>query len=78
MEDYFLYIDDLLESQKVRYLSLEFRCSLMRQPLITCLPNLMQKDAEAVTRPILDALGEDYSICCQGICYSICEVAYVC
>lgn len=43
VEDYFLYIDDLLESQK--------------------------KDAEAVTRPILDALGEDYSICCQGTAF---------
>ncbi|KAJ8444544.1 hypothetical protein Cgig2_000823 [Carnegiea gigantea] len=43
VEDYFLYIDDLLESQK--------------------------QDAEAVTRPILDALGEDYSICCQGTAF---------
>ncbi|XP_058220270.1 histone-lysine N-methyltransferase ATXR2 isoform X2 [Rhododendron vialii] len=40
VEDYFLYIDDLPQSEK--------------------------KEAERVTRPALDALGDDYSICCQG------------
>ncbi|KAG5545508.1 hypothetical protein RHGRI_017865 [Rhododendron griersonianum] len=39
VEDYFLYIDDLPQSEK--------------------------KEAERVTRPVLDALGDDYSICCQ-------------
>ncbi|CAO2824445.1 unnamed protein product [Amaranthus hypochondriacus] len=43
IEDYFIYVDDLPESQK--------------------------KEAEALTRPILDALGDDYSICCQGTAF---------
>lgn len=25
-----------------------------------------QEEAEQTTKPILDALGDDYSICCQG------------
>uniref|UniRef100_A0A7C9DXE1 [histone H3]-lysine(4) N-trimethyltransferase n=1 Tax=Opuntia streptacantha TaxID=393608 RepID=A0A7C9DXE1_OPUST len=33
------------------------------------LPEYQKKDAEAVTRPILDALGENYSICCQGTAF---------
>ena len=28
--------------------------------------SFVQKEAEALTRPILDALGDGYSICCQG------------
>ncbi|KAF7142024.1 hypothetical protein RHSIM_Rhsim06G0158100 [Rhododendron simsii] len=43
VEDYFLYIDDLPQSEK--------------------------KEAERVTRPVLDALGDDYSICCQGTAF---------
>ncbi|KAH9793045.1 Histone-lysine N-methyltransferase ATXR2 [Citrus sinensis] len=43
VEDYFLYIDDLLHGEK--------------------------KEAEKITRPILDALGDDYSICCQGTAF---------
>ncbi|XP_058220269.1 histone-lysine N-methyltransferase ATXR2 isoform X1 [Rhododendron vialii] len=43
VEDYFLYIDDLPQSEK--------------------------KEAERVTRPALDALGDDYSICCQGTAF---------
>ncbi|KAG9159723.1 hypothetical protein Leryth_007751, partial [Lithospermum erythrorhizon] len=38
--DYFLYIDDLPQNDKIV--------------------------VEKLTRPILDALGDDYSICCQG------------
>ena len=33
--------------------------------LISC-----QKEAERITRPVLDALGEDYSVCCQGMIFS--------
>ncbi|KAK6918896.1 SET domain [Dillenia turbinata] len=40
VEDYFLYIDDLPDSEKGK--------------------------AEKITRPYLDALGGDYSVCCQG------------
>ncbi|GFY97852.1 histone-lysine N-methyltransferase ATXR2 [Actinidia rufa] len=30
------------------------------------LPYSEKKEAERITRPVLDALGEDYSVCCQG------------
>lgn len=43
VEDYFLYIDDLPQSEK--------------------------KEAERITRPLLDALGDDYSVCCQGTAF---------
>jgi len=43
VEDYFLYIDDLPQSEK--------------------------KEAERITRPVLDALGDDYSVCCQGTAF---------
>ncbi|GFZ05535.1 histone-lysine N-methyltransferase ATXR2 [Actinidia rufa] len=29
------------------------------------LPHTEKKEAERITRPVLDALGEDYSVCCQ-------------
>ncbi|XP_027187192.1 histone-lysine N-methyltransferase ATXR2 [Cicer arietinum] len=43
VEDYFLYIDDMMNPDK--------------------------EEAEKITQPILDALGEDYSICCQGTAF---------
>ncbi|KAM7495192.1 hypothetical protein LguiB_029801 [Lonicera macranthoides] len=43
VEDYFLYIDDLPESEKI--------------------------EAERTTRPVLDALGDDYSACCEGTAF---------
>lgn len=30
------------------------------------LPETKKKEADEITRPVLDALGEDYSIFCQG------------
>ncbi|KAK9284278.1 hypothetical protein L1049_023448 [Liquidambar formosana] len=33
------------------------------------LPHSEKKEAEEMTRPILDALGEDYSVCCQGTAF---------
>ncbi|KAK9705029.1 hypothetical protein RND81_07G027900 [Saponaria officinalis] len=33
------------------------------------LPGTIKKKAEEVTRQILDALGDDYSICCQGTAF---------
>ncbi|GKC70345.1 histone-lysine N-methyltransferase ATXR2 [Tanacetum coccineum] len=33
------------------------------------LPEAGKKEVEEITRPILDALGEDYSICCQGTAF---------
>ncbi|XP_044501289.1 histone-lysine N-methyltransferase ATXR2 isoform X2 [Mangifera indica] len=33
------------------------------------LPYAKKKEAELITRPILDALGDDYSICCQGTAF---------
>ncbi|KAL1821716.1 hypothetical protein ACET3Z_016585 [Daucus carota] len=43
VEDYFLYINELPESEK--------------------------KKAEQVTKPFLSALGDDYSVCCQGTAF---------
>ncbi|KAL5573268.1 hypothetical protein UlMin_022865 [Ulmus minor] len=43
VEDYFLHIDDLPDSEK--------------------------KNAEEITRPFLEALGEDYSVCSQGTAF---------
>ncbi|KAF8649563.1 hypothetical protein HU200_064257 [Digitaria exilis] len=43
VEDYFIHIDDLPESEK--------------------------EEAEKVTRPFLDALGEDYSVPCEGTAF---------
>ncbi|KAJ0742727.1 putative [histone H3]-lysine(4) N-trimethyltransferase chromatin remodeling SET family [Helianthus annuus] len=43
VEDYFLYIDDLLEAEK--------------------------KEVDETTQPFLDALGEHYSVCCQGTAF---------
>ncbi|CAI0460674.1 unnamed protein product [Linum tenue] len=40
VEDYFLYIDDLPNTEKIQ--------------------------AERITQPLLDALGDEYSACCQG------------
>ncbi|XWS54312.1 hypothetical protein CRYUN_Cryun10bG0079500 [Craigia yunnanensis] len=33
------------------------------------LPYPQKKEAEKITRPYLDALGDDYSICCQGTAF---------
>lgn len=33
------------------------------------LPLSEKKEAERITRPVLDALGEDYSVCCQGTAF---------
>ncbi|PSS05800.1 Histone-lysine N-methyltransferase [Actinidia chinensis var. chinensis] len=33
------------------------------------LPHSEKKEAERITRPVLDALGEDYSVCCQGTAF---------
>ncbi|KAA8526483.1 hypothetical protein F0562_008314 [Nyssa sinensis] len=33
------------------------------------LPYSEKKEAEEVTRPVLDALGDDYSVCCQGTAF---------
>ncbi|OMO60161.1 hypothetical protein CCACVL1_24353 [Corchorus capsularis] len=33
------------------------------------LPNPQKKEAENITRPYLDALGEDYSVCCEGTAF---------
>ncbi|KAK0590765.1 hypothetical protein LWI29_031385 [Acer saccharum] len=33
------------------------------------LPELKKKEAEIITRPILDALGDDYSVCCEGTAF---------
>lgn len=33
------------------------------------LPYSEKKEAEKITQPILDALGEDYSVCCQGTAF---------
>lgn len=43
VEDYFLYVNELPESEK--------------------------KKAEQVTQPLLYALGDDYSVCCQGTAF---------
>ncbi|XAR55405.1 Histone-lysine N-methyltransferase [Bertholletia excelsa] len=43
VEDYFLYIDDLPQSEK--------------------------REAERITSRVLDALGDDYSVCCQGTAF---------
>ncbi|KAL8131245.1 histone-lysine N-methyltransferase ATXR2 [Apium graveolens] len=43
VEDYFLYVNELPESEK--------------------------KKAEQVTKPFLNALGDDYSVCCQGTAF---------
>lgn len=68
VEDYFLYIDDLPDPDKVRIHTLsptyyQVECSkLISYPCIS-----WQKEAEEITRPFLDALGDDYSVCCQGM-----------
>ncbi|KAM1015906.1 hypothetical protein ACFX2A_046647 [Malus domestica] len=33
------------------------------------LPNPEKKEVEGITRPFLDALGDDYSVCCQGTAF---------
>ncbi|XVF66967.1 hypothetical protein PTKIN_Ptkin10aG0082400 [Pterospermum kingtungense] len=33
------------------------------------LPNPEKKEAEKITKPFLDALGDDYAICCQGTAF---------
>ncbi|XP_031105734.1 histone-lysine N-methyltransferase ATXR2 [Ipomoea triloba] len=33
------------------------------------LPSSEKREAEQITRPLLDALGDDYSICCQGTAF---------
>ncbi|KAL7000174.1 Histone-lysine N-methyltransferase atxr2 [Sarracenia purpurea var. burkii] len=33
------------------------------------LPDPEKKEAENVTRPVLDALGDEYSVCCQGTAF---------
>ncbi|KAH7576775.1 hypothetical protein JRO89_XS01G0145900 [Xanthoceras sorbifolium] len=33
------------------------------------LPEPKKKEAEIITRPILDALGDDYSVCCEGTAF---------
>ncbi|KAL6140106.1 hypothetical protein ACLB2K_058407 [Fragaria x ananassa] len=33
------------------------------------LPDPEKKEAEEITRPFLDALGDDYSVCCQGTAF---------
>lgn len=33
------------------------------------LPTPEKKEAEEITRPILEALGDDYSVCCQGTAF---------
>lgn len=70
VEDYFLYIDDLPQSEKVSmYATLlhvynfitQWRAFLQHLFMVS-----WQKEAERITRPVLDALGDDYSVCCQG------------
>lgn len=34
-------------------------------------PVLSQTEAERLTRPFLDALGDDYSVCCEGTPWSL-------
>ncbi|KAM5580701.1 histone-lysine N-methyltransferase ATXR2 [Rosa sericea] len=33
------------------------------------LPDPIKQEAEEITRPFLDALGDDYSVCCQGTAF---------
>ncbi|PON93274.1 SET domain containing protein [Trema orientale] len=33
------------------------------------LPSSKKREAEEITRPILEALGDDYSVCCQGTAF---------
>lgn len=33
------------------------------------LPEAQKKEVDEITRPFLDALGEDYSVCCQGTAF---------
>lgn len=35
-----------------------------------------QKEAEEITQPFLDALGDDYSVCCQGM-MSFCSFFFI-
>ncbi|KAH0984131.1 hypothetical protein GBA52_011308 [Prunus armeniaca] len=69
VEDYFLYIDDLPYPEKVRiHIFLltfcQVECSNVIFPCYS-----WQKEAEEITRPFLDALGDDYSVCCQGTAF---------
>lgn len=63
VEDYFIHIDDLPDDEKVFSLvSLSFSCGIVN---LKC--NISQEEAEKVTRPFLDALGEDYAAPCEGM-----------
>lgn len=72
VEDYFLYIDDLAYPEKVRTHALVFQSNnFLCNINFWChfLSHSWQKEAERITQPYLDALGDDYSVCCQGIIY---------
>jgi hypothetical protein len=65
VEDYFIHIDDLPDDEKVFSLvSLSFSCGIVN---LKC--NISQEEAEKVTRPFLDALGEDYAAPCEGTAF---------
>lgn len=69
VEDYFLYIDDLPYPEKVRIhiFLLTFCQAECSNVIFPCYS--WQKEAEEITRPFLDALGDDYSVCCQGMMF---------
>ncbi|EOX99172.1 Histone-lysine N-methyltransferase ATXR2 isoform 3, partial [Theobroma cacao] len=72
VEDYFLYIDDLAYPEKVRTHALVFQSNnFLCNINFWChfLSHSWQKEAERITQPYLDALGDDYSVCCQGTAF---------
>lgn len=67
VEDYFLYIDDLPDPEKVRIQTLSPNIYQIEGSDVISPCDSWQKEAEEITRPFLDALGDDYSVCCQGM-----------
>lgn len=68
VEDYFLYVNELPESEKVwQHVFLCYVISVYILQNIFLKFKVWQKKAEQVTKPILNALGDDYSVCCQGM-----------
>lgn len=76
VEDYFLYIDDMTHPDKVKFHYSALLLYLKNRSFTFCYLQ-WQEEAEKITQPILDALGEDYSICCQGTDFTaVCLLTY--
>lgn len=65
VEDYFLYIDELPSPYKVG-MHVFYTFVILIASLDVYVYHWQEK-AEEITRPLLDALGDSYSICCQGM-----------